>query len=85
MMDTFNIHEAKTHFSKIIDKVTQGHSVVICKAGKPVARVVRYTAEWTEQPTIRRLGFMADAKWQVPDDFDRMGSGEIEALFGIDR
>jgi prevent-host-death family protein len=37
---TVNIHEAKTHFSKLVDRVLQGEEVVIAKAGRPVARLV---------------------------------------------
>ena len=39
-MATVNIHEAKTHFSRLIDRVLQGEEVVIAKAGRPVARLV---------------------------------------------
>ncbi|MGH2652823.1 MAG: type II toxin-antitoxin system Phd/YefM family antitoxin [Actinomycetota bacterium] len=39
-MTTVNIHEAKTHFSKLVDRVLQGEEVVIAKAGRPVARLV---------------------------------------------
>jgi prevent-host-death family protein len=37
---TVNIHEAKTHFSRLVDRVLQGEEVVIAKAGRPVARLV---------------------------------------------
>lgn len=40
MTKTFNIHEAKTHFSKILHRVSGGEEVIISKAGKPVARIV---------------------------------------------
>ena len=39
-MATVNINEAKTHFSKLVDRVLQGEEVVIAKAGRPVARLV---------------------------------------------
>jgi len=39
-MTIYNIHEAKTHFSKLIEQVLNGEEVVIAKAGKPVARVL---------------------------------------------
>jgi len=39
-MTTVNIHEAKTHFSRLVDRVVQGEEVVIAKAGRPVARLV---------------------------------------------
>jgi prevent-host-death family protein len=40
LVATVNIHEAKTHFSRLIDRVIQGEEVVIAKAGLPVARLV---------------------------------------------
>lgn len=39
-MAIFNIHEAKTHFSKLLERVMKGEEVVIAKAGKPVARIL---------------------------------------------
>src|SRR6266853_6472005 len=42
VMQVTNIHEAKTHFSKLIDRVGEGEEIIIAKAGKPVARLVGY-------------------------------------------
>lgn len=39
-MTTFNVHEAKTHFSKLLERVLNGEEVIIAKAGKPVARIL---------------------------------------------
>lgn len=39
-MTTFNIHEAKTHFSKLLERVLKGEEVIIARAGKPVARIL---------------------------------------------
>ena len=75
-MTTINIHDAKTHFSRLIERASAGEDVVIAKAGKPVARLVRYV----EAGTPRRLGLMA-GQFSVPDDFDSMGTDEITALF----
>ena len=75
-MTTINIHDAKTHFSRLIERASAGEDVVIAKAGKPVARLVRYV----EAGTPRRLGLMA-GQFSVPDDFDSMGTDEIAALF----
>jgi prevent-host-death family protein len=44
-MTTFNIHEAKTHFSKLLERVLSGEEVIIAKAGKPVARILPITSE----------------------------------------
>ncbi len=39
-MTIFNVHEAKTHFSKLLERVLSGEEVIIAKAGKPVARIL---------------------------------------------
>lgn len=77
-METVNIHEAKTHLSRLLERVAQGDSVVIARAGKPIAKIVPLTAG--EAKPARRLGFMA-GRMRVPDDFDSMGAQEIEASF----
>jgi prevent-host-death family protein len=77
-MKTVNIHEAKTQLSKLIEEASRGESFVIAKAGKPVVKVTALSAPVGAQ--VRRLGFMA-GQISVPDDFDRMGSKEIERIF----
>jgi prevent-host-death family protein len=76
-MHTVNIHEAKTHLSRLIEQAVKGESFVIAKAGKPLVKVTPLDAPKTKH----RLGFMA-GEIDVPEDFDRMGSAEIERLFG---
>jgi prevent-host-death family protein len=78
-MKTVNIHEAKTHLSKLVEEASKGESFVIAKAGKPIVKVTALNAPVGSQ--LRRLGFLA-GQISVPDDFDRMGSEEIERLFG---
>jgi prevent-host-death family protein len=46
-MAVFNIHEAKTHFSKLLERVLNGEEIVIAKAGKPVARILPFAANDT--------------------------------------
>ncbi len=46
-MTVFNIHEAKTHFSKLLARVLRGEEVVIAKAGKPVARLLPFSVTET--------------------------------------
>ena len=76
-MITVNIHEAKTHLSKLIDQAVKGEWFVIAKAGKPLVKVVALDSPAEPQ----RLGFL-EGEIEVPDDFDRMGEAEIAALFG---
>ena len=78
-MNTINIHEAKTHLSKLVDQAAQGESFIIAKAGKPMVKVVALDSPIGEKK--RRIGFMA-GQIKVPADFDQMGSAEIEHLFG---
>jgi prevent-host-death family protein len=77
-MKTVNIHEAKTQLSKLVDEAAKGEPFVIAKAGKPMVKVMALSAPTGKQ--VRRLGFMS-GQIDVPDDFDRMGSKEIERLF----
>jgi prevent-host-death family protein len=74
-----NIHEAKTHLSRLVAEAARGNAFVIAKAGKPLVKVVPYSE--TEPEPGRRLGFLA-GEIAVPDDFDTMGADQIEALFG---
>ncbi len=80
-MQTVNIHEAKTHLSRLVEQAAKGEPFVIAKAGKPMVKVTSLDTPVAGQ--VRRLGFMA-GQIVVPDDFDRMGNAEIERLFGGD-
>ena len=70
-----NIHEAKTHFSRLVERVMRGEEVVIGKAGKPVARLVPYR----EDP-----GPLVPGGWKgqvrIADDFDELPD-ELSAAF----
>ncbi len=77
-MQTYNIHEAKTQLSRLVEKAAQGESFVIAKAGKPMVKVIAIEAPEPKQ--MRRLGFLA-GQIKVPDDFDTMAAAEIQALF----
>jgi prevent-host-death family protein len=81
-MRRINIHEAKTHLSRLVEEAARGDSFIIAKAGKPIARVV--PVDETEERNSKRLGFLS-GDVAVPDDFDRMGAEEIERLFGTSR
>ena len=76
-MRTVNIHEAKTQLSRLIDRASKGEPFVIAKAGKPLVKVMAIDAP----PKSRRIGFMT-GQFEVPEDFDRMGTAEIDLLFG---
>jgi prevent-host-death family protein len=78
-MRTVNIHEAKTHLSRLVDAAAKGEPFIIAKAGKPMVKVV--PIDVPAKP--KRFDFMA-GEFTVPDDFDTMYQEEIEKLFGAD-
>lgn len=61
---TVNVHEAKTHLSRLLERVAAGEEVIIAKSGKPVARLVPVAT-----PGKRPLGLDAGKGW-IADDFD---------------
>lgn len=79
-MDIVNIHEAKTHLSRLVERAAKGESFIIAKAGKAMVKVVPIDAP--DHSKMRRIGFLSGA-FEVPEDFDRMGEDEIANLFGI--
>ncbi|MFP3910898.1 MAG: type II toxin-antitoxin system Phd/YefM family antitoxin [Desulfobacteraceae bacterium] len=77
-MQTVNIHEAKTHLSRLVDGAAKGKAFIIAKAGKPMVKVLPVSDG--EPDATQKLGFMA-GEIVVPDDFDSLGSKEIVKLF----
>ena len=75
-METVNVHEAKTHFSRLLDRVQEGQEFVIAKAGRPVARL----GPLARPGKKRRLGLL-DGKFRVPDDFNEPLADEVIAAF----
>lgn len=74
-MKTVNMHEAKTHLSKLVEAAVQGEPFVIARAGKPLVKV-----EMIGAPAPRRLGFL-EGQAGIPEDFDTMSAAEIQAMF----
>lgn len=70
-----NIHEAKTHFSKLLQRVASGEEIVISRAGKPVARLVPIASE-----ARRRFGIDRGV-FEVPEDFDEPLPEHVLAAF----
>ena len=81
-MRTYNMHEAKTHLSRLVREAVDGDPFIIARSGKPLVKVVPVSAP--EPDAMRRTGFMR-GRISVPDDFDTMGCAEIEAMFGRER
>lgn len=77
-MRTYNIHEAKTHLSRLIDEVENGESFIIAKAGKPKAQVIPIRA--SKKKAMQRIGFMK-GMYTAPDDIKTPFAAEIEEMF----
>jgi prevent-host-death family protein len=71
-----NIHQAKTHFSRLLQRVAGGEEVIIARAGVPVARLVAIDHEKKERP----LGFARGQVW-IADDFDAPLPDDLLAEF----
>ena len=76
MGSVINIHEAKTHLSKIVDDVAAGAEVIIAKAGKPMARLSPINS-----PARRKKLGLLKGKIKVPDDFNAPLDNEVIAAF----
>lgn len=63
MTKTVNVHEAKTHLSRLLEEAVNGEDIVIAKAGKPKVRLVP-----VEDPPKRKFGYMGPG-WSPPDSF----------------
>lgn len=77
-MKTVNMHEAKTHLSRLVQAAAQGEPFVIARDGVPLVKVVPLN---TPAPRpMQRLGFL-EGQFTVPDDFNTMCAKEIEEMF----
>jgi prevent-host-death family protein len=75
-MAQYNVHDAKTHLSAILERVEAGEEVIIARAGTPIARLVPISA--LQSP--RALGLYAGQPFHIADDFDTLPP-DIEAAF----
>lgn len=76
MARTVNVHDAKTHLSRLLEDVRRGEEIILAKNGTPCARLVPL-----ELPTKRRLGFV---EGHVPDAFfDPLPDAELDAWDGL--
>lgn len=76
MATTINIHEAKTHLSRLVDEVAAGTEIIIAKAGKPVARLAPLAA-----PVRKKHLGLLKGKIKVPDDFNAPLDDDAMAAF----
>lgn len=76
-MIAVNIHEAKTHLSSLLKRVSAGEEVIIQKSGHPLAKLSRITST-----SKKRKGGFDRGNFTIPDDFDNE-SEEINNMFGV--
>lgn len=76
MATTVDIHEAKTHLSRLLDRVSQGEEIIIARAGKPTARLVP-----VRQQPERRVPGSARGQLVVGEDFDAPLPEEVMDAF----
>lgn len=76
MTTTVNVHQAKTQFSKLLERVRRGEEIIVAKAGKPVARL-----NPVAQGTARRIPGSAKGKIAVAKDFDAPLPRQLLAAF----
>ena len=81
-MRTVNMHEAKTHLSRLVERASKGEAFIIARAGKALVKVIPLETA-SGAPCAGRLGFLK-GEIVAPDDFDTMGQHDIERLFGAD-
>ena len=74
-MKIVNIHEAKTHLSRLIEEAVQGEAFIIARAGRPLVKVEPLGGD-----PRRRTGFL-QGQIDIPSDFDTMCAEDIEAMF----
>ncbi|MFM7674542.1 MAG: type II toxin-antitoxin system Phd/YefM family antitoxin [Synechococcus sp.] len=79
-MRQVNMHEAKTHLSRLVEEAAAGEGFVICKAGKPMVRVTPLEESTAPPLPPRRLGLLR-GHCSVPEDFDQMAAGDLADLF----
>jgi prevent-host-death family protein len=78
-MGTFNVHDAKTHFSRLLDRVAQGEEIIIAKSGRPVAKLVRVAAEPHKPGRLKgRIRISPDFDEPLPDEMLAAFRGERE-------
>ena len=77
-MTIVNVHEAKTHLSRLLERVEAGEEIVIARAGKPIARLLAIQPV----PAIRPLGLWRGKVWIAPDVEDDLPSEVLAAFNG---
>ena len=75
-MISVNVHEAKTHLSRLLERVAAGEEIIISKAGKPMAKLTPLS-----KPQINRVPGLDKGVIKIPDDFDAPLPDDLLQLF----
>jgi prevent-host-death family protein len=76
-MISVNVHEAKTHLSRLLERVAAGEEILISKAGKPMAKLTPLS-----KPQVNRVPGLDKGVIEIPDDFDAPLPDDLLQLFG---
>jgi len=78
-MTSINVHEAKTHLSRLLERVAGGEEIVIARSGRPVARLVPYTAPPRQPGRLKgKIHIAPDFDAPLPEELARAFRGEGE-------
>ena len=77
-MGVFNVHEAKTNLSRLLERVAQGEEIIIAKSGRPVAKLVRLAVEPRKPGRLK-------GRIRIGADFDEPLPEEVMAAFRGDK
>jgi prevent-host-death family protein len=76
-MQSVNIHEAKTHFSRFVDQAAAGEEILIARAGKPIARLVPLETD-SDKPRVLGQG---KGRFSLPENFSQLHQDAIQRMF----
>ncbi len=76
-MQIVNIHQAKTHLSKLLEQLSHGEEIILAKAGKPIAKLVPHT-----QVAKKRVAGLMKGKIKMADDFDQLPDDFLNSFYG---
>lgn len=78
-MDSVNVHDAKTHLSRLLEQVRRGEEVVIAKRGEPIARLVPFSRKKRQPGSMRgRIRMAEDFDAPLPEALAAAFRGEAE-------
>lgn len=75
-MKSVNVHEAKTHLSRLLERVAAGEEIIISKAGKPMAKLIPLS-----KPQMDRVAGLDKGVLRIPEDFDAPLPEDLLELF----